>query len=142
MRFDMMNNKGKTRMLSEESAVTKYPANPGSKMTKSMTIIIEPTPEGNSLIGITGTHYPKQKINVKLEPEFWTALSEICIREQSSIHAVCTAVYMTKSPGLSMDRAVRLFISEYFHCAATEEGHARAGHGTSYISLKYKQSIH
>ena len=59
----------------------------------------------------------------------WEALNEICRRERASAADICTRVAAVKSPALTLTAALRVFIASYFRDAATEEGHAQAGHG-------------
>jgi len=69
------------------------------------------------------------RTSIRLEPEMWSGLSEICRREGSSLHDVCTAVALRKSENTSLTAAIRVFVMAYYRAAATEDGHGRAGHG-------------
>jgi predicted DNA-binding ribbon-helix-helix protein len=69
------------------------------------------------------------RTSVRLEPAMWNSLTEICRRERSSVHTVCSAIAQHKPANTSLTAAIRVFIMSYFHSAATEEGHAKAGHG-------------
>jgi predicted DNA-binding ribbon-helix-helix protein len=66
---------------------------------------------------------------MRLEPELWDMLSEICEREA---HDMSTLVRQIEAAGHAGGRtsAVRVYIANYFHTAATEAGHVAAGHGT------------
>ncbi len=70
-----------------------------------------------------------RRTNVRLEPEMWDGLREICQRERSTIHQVCTTVSLQKMEETSLTAAIRVFVMRYFRLAATEEGHTKAGHG-------------
>ncbi len=59
----------------------------------------------------------------------WDGLREICQRERSSVHQVCTSVSIQKPDATTLTAAIRVFIMQYFRNAAMEEGHAKAGHG-------------
>jgi predicted DNA-binding ribbon-helix-helix protein len=72
-----------------------------------------------------GTH----RTSVRLEPEMWTGLREICRREHVSIHDIATVVAVRKAEGSSLTAAIRVFVMAYFRMAATEDGHNSAGHG-------------
>ncbi len=72
-----------------------------------------------------GTH----RTSVRLEPEMWTGLREICRREHVSIHDVATVVAVRKASDSSLTAAIRVFVMAYFRMAATEDGHNSAGHG-------------
>jgi len=69
------------------------------------------------------------RTSVRLEPEMWSGLSEICRRERASLHEIGTAVAMRKQESTSLTAAIRVFVMTYFRVAATEDGHIKAGHG-------------
>lgn len=84
--------------------------------------------EKSSLISrnvTVGTH----RTSVRLEPDMWNGLREVCRREHVSMHDIATAVSTRKAPNTSLTAAIRVFVMAYFRAAATEEGHSRAGHG-------------
>lgn len=70
-----------------------------------------------------------RRTSVRLEPEMWEGLREICQRERSTLHQICTSVSLQKQEDTSLTAAIRVFVMRYFRLAATEEGHAKAGHG-------------
>ena len=65
---------------------------------------------------------------MRLEPEIWDALEEICKREQVSLGDL---IRQAEADGLEGGRtsAVRVFAFRYFRRAACEQGHREAGHG-------------
>jgi predicted DNA-binding ribbon-helix-helix protein len=65
---------------------------------------------------------------MRLEPELWDALIEICEREGQDMSALVRQVEAAGHAG-GRTSAVRVFILNYFRNAATEVGHAGAGHG-------------
>ncbi len=65
---------------------------------------------------------------MKLEPGMWDALDEICCRESTAIHEICTRIAKDHK-GYNLTAATRAFILAYFRAAATEDGHLGAGHG-------------
>lgn len=69
-----------------------------------------------------------RRTSMKLEPEMWQALDEVCRREQLNIHEVCTMI-AEKHRGNNLTAAMRVFILSYFWSAATDLGHIQAGHG-------------
>ncbi|MDE1900037.1 MAG: ribbon-helix-helix domain-containing protein [Alphaproteobacteria bacterium] len=69
------------------------------------------------------------RTSVRLEPEMWDGLQEICRRERVNMHQICTAVSGQKRAATSLTAAIRVFIMRYFRQAATEDGHNKAGHG-------------
>ena len=69
------------------------------------------------------------RTSMRLEPELWDALYEICQREQVPIGEIVRRVESRGGPG-GRTSAVRVFVMQYFRAAATEQGHAEAGHGS------------
>ena len=69
------------------------------------------------------------RTSVRLEPDMWNGLREICHRERQTLHEVCTSVALRKPENASLTAAIRVFVMTYFRLAATEEGHAKIGHG-------------
>src|SRR5947209_5490849 len=65
---------------------------------------------------------------MRLEPELWDALAEICERESQDMSTLVRQVEAAGHMG-GRTSAVRVFIQNYFRAAATEIGHAGAGHG-------------
>ena len=68
------------------------------------------------------------RTSMRLEPELWAALEEICQREGRDVHALIRSVDSERAHG-GRTSAVRVFVLQYFRAAATEAGHAAAGHG-------------
>ena len=77
-----------------------------------------------------------KRTSVRLEPEMWIALKDIALREGCSIHEICSLIYLRKNKQTSLTAAIRVFLMLYFRASATEEGHARAGHGSFEIMKK------
>lgn len=69
-----------------------------------------------------------RRTSIRLEPEMWKGYREICRREGRTIHDICSMVDQRRQ-GSSLTAALRVFILLYFRAAATEDGHAEAGHG-------------
>jgi len=67
--------------------------------------------------------------SIRLEPQLWKSMSEICRREFCTRHDVCSYVAEHKPPQDSLTSSLRVFILDYFSTCATEDGHRRAGHG-------------
>ena len=59
----------------------------------------------------------------------WQALKEIAQRECCTIHDICTLISSRKKDDMTLTASIRIFLMLYYKSAATEEGHARAGHG-------------
>jgi predicted DNA-binding ribbon-helix-helix protein len=68
------------------------------------------------------------RTSMRLEPELWDALSEICRRERVSPSELCRRIERAGIPG-GRTSAMRVYILRYFRAATTEAGHANAGHG-------------
>ncbi len=69
------------------------------------------------------------RTSMRLEPELWDALYEICQREQVPVGEIVRRVEAKGGPG-GRTSAVRVFVLQYFRAAATEQGHLEAGHGS------------
>jgi predicted DNA-binding ribbon-helix-helix protein len=68
------------------------------------------------------------RTSMRLEPELWDMLSEICEREARDMSTLVRQIEAGGHVG-GRTSAVRVYIANYFHSAATEVGHASAGHG-------------
>ncbi len=68
------------------------------------------------------------RTSMRLEPELWDALLEICQREGQDLHGLIRRVDALRDEG-GRTSAVRVFLLQYFRAAATEAGHTTAGHG-------------
>ncbi len=68
------------------------------------------------------------RTSMRLEPEVWDALREICLREGIELRDLIQRVEQTTDEG-GRTSAVRVHVLQYFRAAATETGHRAAGHG-------------
>ena len=68
------------------------------------------------------------RTSMRLEPELWSALEEICHRESMTLADLVKSIERRGHPG-GRTSAVRVFVLTYFRNAASEEGHRAAGHG-------------
>ncbi len=68
------------------------------------------------------------RTSMRLEPEVWDALREICLREGKELRDLIQAVEKTAPAGCRTS-AVRVHVLTYFRAAATDDGHHAAGHG-------------
>lgn len=68
------------------------------------------------------------RTSMRLEPELWDALEEICTREALSLTEVVKQIERVGHPG-GRTSAVRVHVLAYFRRAATDAGHRIAGHG-------------
>ncbi|MBL6957634.1 MAG: ribbon-helix-helix domain-containing protein [Rhodospirillales bacterium] len=69
-----------------------------------------------------------RRTSLRLEEDIWEALEEICRREAMTMHELCTEIDRRRKRS-SRTSAVRAFIVVYYRAAATDDGHAQAGHG-------------
>lgn len=65
---------------------------------------------------------------MRLEPELWDALAEICRREGQDINRLVRQIEATGHSG-GRTSAVRVFVLGYFRTAANAGGHDAASHG-------------
>ncbi len=68
------------------------------------------------------------RTSMRLEPELWDALTEICEREGQDMSTLVRQVEAAGHVG-GRTSAVRVYILNYYRVAATEIGHASASHG-------------
>ena len=87
----------------------------------------------NTSLVIRNVTVDGHRTSVRLEPEMWNAVGEICRRERCSIHNLCTLVSASKQGPGSLTAAIRVFIMQYYKTAATEAGHNTAGHGSGSV---------
>jgi len=70
-----------------------------------------------------------RRTSIRIEEELWSAAEELCMREEMTLHELCTLIDQHRgSSGLTA--ALRVFLIVYFRLAATEPGHLEVGHGT------------
>jgi predicted DNA-binding ribbon-helix-helix protein len=79
------------------------------------------------------------RTSMRLEPELWEALLEICDREGQDMSALVRKVEQSRHAG-GRTSAVRVYVVTYFRRAATESGHGAAGHGTPSLSRQPDQN--
>ncbi|MDE2517227.1 MAG: ribbon-helix-helix domain-containing protein [Rhodospirillales bacterium] len=70
------------------------------------------------------------RTSMRLEPELWDALHEVCRRERQDMSELVRAIEARGHAG-GRTSAVRVFLLQYFRAAASEAGHLAAGHGPS-----------
>ncbi len=70
-----------------------------------------------------------RRTSLRLEQAMWDALAEIARREGTSMSGLCSRVDERRVAS-SLTAAVRVYVMSYYRAAATESGHASAGHGT------------
>lgn len=68
------------------------------------------------------------RTSMRLEPELWEALLEICEREGQDMSSLVRGIESSAPPG-GRTSAVRVYVMNYYRAAATDAGHQAAGHG-------------
>ena len=69
-----------------------------------------------------------RKTTVRLEDEMWESLKDVAEREGCSVSALASRIYRQKKSDDNFSSAIRIFLMLYYRDAATEAGHAEAGH--------------
>jgi len=69
------------------------------------------------------------RTSIRLEPQIWDTLAEICRREYCTPHDVCSYAAEHRPPHGSLASSLRVFVLEYFRKSSNEDGHRHAGHG-------------
>ena len=72
------------------------------------------------------------RTSVRLEPEFWEALSEIARREQLSVDRLCTIID-ANAGDLGRTAAIRVFIASYFAEIKVRESRAEPANSPTMI---------
>ena len=54
-----------------------------------------------------------RRTSMRLEKEMWESLADICLREKTTIHKICSALDLHRE-GLGLSLAVRLFVLRYY----------------------------
>ena len=70
-----------------------------------------------------------RRTSVRLSPVVADAVEKIAARERCELDELYTYIDRKKEKGVSMATAIRVFVMLYYRDAATEAGHAKAGHG-------------
>lgn len=89
--------------------------------------------QANTSLVIRNVTIDDRRTSIRLEPEMWQALNDICRRERCSIHNLGTMISACKTGPGSLTAAIRVFIMAYYKAACTEEGHNRVGHGSGTV---------
>ena len=98
-------------------------------MTANESMVTERLQAGRSTLVNRNVTVRGKRTSVRLEPPMWDALEEICQRERKLVNQFVTEIDDERSES-SLTAAIRVSIMRYYRHAATESGHARAGHGT------------
>lgn len=69
-----------------------------------------------------------RRTTVRLEDVIWESLKEAAEREGCSVNTLGSRIYRQKKTAENFSSAIRVFLMLYYRNAATEAGHAEAGH--------------
>jgi predicted DNA-binding ribbon-helix-helix protein len=89
----------------------------------------DPRPDERSSLVIRNVKVHGHRTSVRLEPQMWDSMIEICGREFCTPDDVCSYVAERKPLHDSLSSSLRVFMLEYFRNSSTEDGHMSAGHG-------------
>jgi predicted DNA-binding ribbon-helix-helix protein len=67
-----------------------------------------PAPQGRSGLVSRNVTVEGHRTSTRLEPDMWLALGDICKRERTNVHEVCTAVAERKHADSSLTAAIRV----------------------------------
>lgn len=84
--------------------------------------------ETDSRLISRNVHVARTRTSIRLEPELWDGLKEVCQRERWTESRAIEAA-QTANPSAPRTSAIRCFILDYFRAASTEAGHLAANHG-------------
>ena len=97
---------------------------PNAPLTDTTEILTQRIPLASRNMTILG-----KRTSARLEPYIWKELQSVAAREGCTIHELSSFLYLRKQTNTSFSSALRVFLMLYYRAAATEEGHAKAGHG-------------
>jgi predicted DNA-binding ribbon-helix-helix protein len=89
----------------------------------------DPRPDRRSALVIRNVSVHGHRTSIRLEPQIWDSMTEICRSEFCTPHDVCSYVAERKPPQGSLTSSLRVFILDYFRKSSTQDGHRSAGHG-------------
>ena len=98
-------------------------------------------PERHSALVIRNVNVHGHRTSIRLEPQIWDTLAEICRREFCTLHDVCSYAAKRKPPHGSLASSVRVVILDYFRTCATEGGHTTAGHGQGMFMSEQQERL-
>src|SRR5271155_2867142 len=99
----------------------------------------DPRPDKHSVLVVHNVNVHGHRTSVRLEPQLWDILAEICRREYCTPHDVCSYAAKRKLPHGSLASSLRVVILDYFRTSSTEDGHRRAGHGQGMFLVQQQE---
>jgi predicted DNA-binding ribbon-helix-helix protein len=94
-------------------------------------------PDRRSALVMRNISVHGRRTSIRLEPEMWDGLTEICRLEYCTTQDVCS--YVADHRHGSLASSLRVFILGYFHTSATEAGHRNAGHGQGMFLIQQQE---
>lgn len=101
----------------------------------------DPSSDRHSALVMRNVSVHGRRTSIRLEPQLWDKLAEICRREFCTPHDVCSFAADRRLPHGSLASALRVVILDYFHASATEDGHRRAGHGQGMFLSQQRERL-
>ena len=98
-------------------------------------------PKKHSALVVRNVHVHGHRTSIRLEPQIWNILAEICRREFCTLHDVCSYAAKRKAPHGSLASSLRVVVLDYFHTSATEAGHSHAGHGQGMFMSEQRERM-
>jgi len=84
---------------------------------RSKRFSTDAAPGGSSLI-IRNVTVLGKRTSLRMEPEIWEALADVCKRENVHRDHICSLVAERKAPESSLTGALRVFLLAYFRAAS------------------------
>ena len=95
----------------------------------------------HSALTIRNVSVKERRTSIRLEPQIWDSMTEICRSEFCTPHDVCSYVAEHKPPHGSLTSSLRVFILDYFRKSSTQDGHHRAGHGQGMFLSQQRERL-
>jgi predicted DNA-binding ribbon-helix-helix protein len=96
---------------------------------------------GRSALVIRNVSVHGHRTSIRLEPQIWDSMTEICRSEFCTPHDVCSYVAEHKPPHGSLTSSLLVFIPDYFRKSSTQDGHTRAGHGQGMFISQQRERL-
>jgi len=100
---------------------------PGQRAATAARRLREASLSPGPVLRLRNVRVGGRRTSLRLEAPMWDALEEVALRESLSLDDLVTRIAGRQGGNLSS--ALRTFLLGYFRSAATEQGHAAAGHG-------------
>jgi predicted DNA-binding ribbon-helix-helix protein len=100
-----------------------------------------PRPDERTSHVIRNVKVRGHRTSVRLEPQMWDSMTEICRPEFCTPDDVCSYVAERKPPHDSLSSSLRIFMLDYFRNSSTEDGHMSAGHGPNMFMSQQQDSL-